>query len=91
MDRLAHGLQARKVDDAVDVVGGKDLGELLLVADIALDKLDGLARDCLDAVEHDRRGVAQVVKRDGLVPRVLQLDDGVASDEAGSAGNENLH
>lgn len=57
-DRFAHGLEAGKVNHAVDVMLGEDLAQLCLIADITLDKGDVDSRDGLDTVEDNRRCVA---------------------------------
>ena len=50
-DGLAHSLEARKVDDAVDLVLGEDLLEAVAVEQVALDEGDRLADDLGDALQ----------------------------------------
>ncbi len=88
---LADGLEAGEVDDAVDRRRGEHGVHGGLVADVALDERGAGTRDGLDAVENHRVGVAQVVVDDDLVARLLQLNDGVAANEAGATGNKNPH
>ena len=91
-DRLAYGLEAGKVDDAVDLVRGEDLLQCVAVVDVGDDELEvcgGLgADDGLDAVLDLCGGVGEVVHDDDLVAVLKQLDAGVAADEAGAAGHE---
>ena len=85
-DRLAHGLEAGKVDDAVDLVRGEDLLQRVAVVDVGDDELEvcgGLgADDGLDAVLDLGGGVGEVVHDDDLVAVLEQLDAGVAANEA---------
>ncbi len=48
LDRLANSLEPGKVDDGRDVVGVKDLFEVLGRADVPFDERDALADDLLD-------------------------------------------
>ncbi len=69
-------------------VPGEDLVEPGGVAEVDLVEDRSGTADLLDAVDGDRRGVDQVVDDDDVVARVDELDDGVASDVSGSAGDE---
>ena len=90
--RLADGLKAGKVDDAVDLMGIEDLVHRIAVEHVGLvegEVLGGLvAHDGLDAVDGDGAGVGEVIDDDDLVAALEQLNDGVGTDEAGTAGNE---
>ena len=90
--RLADGLKAGEVDDAVDLVGIEDLVHRIAVEHVGLvegEVLGGLvAHDGLDAVDGDGAGVGEVIDDDDLVAALEQLNDGVGTDETGTAGNE---
>ena len=79
------------MNHAVDVMLGEDLAQLCLIADIALDKGHLDARDCLDALENNGRGIAEVVVGNGLMTSFDELDDCMAPDEARSTRYKNLH
>jgi hypothetical protein len=61
------------------------------VADVAFDEIEGFAGDLLHPLLHRPAGVGQVVDHDHVVARILQLDDGVGTDIAHAASNQNLH
>ena len=90
--RLADGLKAGKVDDAIDLMGIEDLVHGLAVEHVGLvegEVLGGLfAHDGLDAVDSDSAGVGEVIDDDDLVAALEQLNDGVRADKAGATGNE---
>ena len=90
--RFADGLKAGEVDDAVDLVGIEDLVHRIAVEHVGLvesEVLGGLvAHDSLDAVDGDGAGVGEVIDDDDLVAAFEQLNDGVGTDEAGTAGNK---
>ena len=90
--RLANGLKAGEVDDAVDLVGIEDLVHRIAVEHVGLvegEVLGGLvAHDGLDAVDGNGAGVGEVIDDDDLVAALEQLNDGVRADKAGAAGNE---
>ena len=90
--RLANGLKAGEVDDAVDLVGIEDLVHRIAVEHVGLvegEVLGGLvAHDGLDAVDGNGAGVGEVIDDDNLVATLEQLNDGVRADKAGAAGNE---
>ena len=80
------------MDDAVDLVGIEDLVHRIAVEHVGLvegEVLSGLvAHDGLDAVDGDGAGVGEVIDDDDLVAALEQLNDGVGTDETGTAGNE---
>ena len=90
--RLADGLKAGKVDDAVDLMGIEDLVHRIAVEHVGLvegEVLGGLvAHDGLDAVDGDGAGVGEIIDDDDLVATFEQLNDGVRADKAGATGNE---
>ena len=65
--------------------------ELLFVADVDLVECRHLAGDALDAGKRLLGAVAKVVHNRHFMPGVEQLHHGMAADESGSSGNENLH
>ena len=90
--RLADGLKAGEVDDAVDLMGIEDLVHGIAVEHVGLvegEVLGGLvAHDGLDTVDGDGAGVGEVVDDDDLVATLEQLNDGVRADKAGATGYE---
>ena len=90
--RLADGLKAGEVDDAVDLMGIEDLVHRIAVEHVGLvegEVLGGLvAHDGLDAVDGDGAGVGEIIDDDDLVATLEQLNDGVRADKAGATGNE---
>ncbi len=92
LHRLAHGLEAGKVNHAVDLVVGEDLLQGLTVVDVGPIKGQVLgaifAHDGVDAVDDLLRRVGEVVHDDGVVACIEQLDHGVAANEPGTAGDE---
>jgi hypothetical protein len=89
--RLADGFQAGEVDHGIDLVGGKSRFHRRAVADVGLDQFKGLAGNLLNALLHRALGIREVVDHDHVVPGILQLDDGVGTDIAHAARNQNLH
>ena len=69
--RLADGLKAGKVDDAVNLMGIEDLVHRIAVEHVGLvegEVLGGLvAHDGLDAVDGDGAGVGEIIDDDDLV------------------------
>ena len=90
--RLADGLKAGEVDDAVDLMGVEDLVHGLAVEHVGLVEGEVLgslfAHDGLDAVDGDGAGVGKVIDDDDLVAALEQLNDGVRADKAGATGYE---
>ena len=80
------------MDHAVDLVFGEDALEGRAVVDVGAverEVLGGLvAHDGADAADDLFGGVGEVVDDNDLVATLEQLDDGVRSDKAGAAGNE---
>ena len=90
--RLADGLKAGKVDDAVNLMDIEDFVHRIAVEHVGLiegEVLGGLvAHDGLDAVDGDGAGVGEIIDDDDLVATLEQLNDGVRADKAGATGNE---
>jgi hypothetical protein len=89
--RLAHGLEPGEVDDARDVVFAEDLLHRGAVAHVGLDAAGLFPRDLLQALEHARRAVAEVVGQKHVAARQLHGDACVAADVPGTAGQKNGH
>ena len=89
---LAHGLEAREVDHAVDVERVEDGVEGVAVVDVGAhegETLGGLVpHDGVDAVQHLLARVGQVVHDDDLVALLQQAYHRVAADEPAAAGDE---
>ena len=71
--RLAHSLEARKVDHAIDRLLGKESVEHCAIAHIGLYKSEVGIGQFLDAFQHSNAAVAQVVHDQHLVPCVQQF------------------
>ena len=82
MYRLAHGLEAGKMDDAVDLLLGKNAVESGAVAHVHLIELQGLARDLLDPSARLRAAVDEIVHHDDIHALLEQLHARVAADVA---------
>src|SRR5574343_98653 len=75
--RFAHGLEAGKVDHAIDAVPGKDLVQCCTIAYIGLDKMEAGTTELIEPVEYLDAAVAQVVHDDHLVAGLHEFDCGV--------------
>ena len=77
-----------KIDDGAGLVLGEQLGDEVEVADVALD--EDVARVALERGEVlEVAGVGQRVEvDDGLVGMGQPVEDEIAADEAGAAGDE---
>ena len=91
MYRLAHGLEAGKMDDAVDLLLGKNAVESGAVAHVHLIELQGLARDLLDPSARLRAAVDEIVHHDDIHALLEQLHARVAADVAHAAGHQYGH
>ena len=90
--RLANGLEACEVDDALDIgILGEDGVQSLGIAEVGLIELGPHPGDGLDAIQDDLLTVAEIIDNDGGLAGFDELDDGMGTDEAGSAGDENRH
>ena len=84
-----------EIGDAADHRGARDqlvavrgeLGQKLRVLGVALDEV--VARVAIEAAL-DRPVLAEVVDADNFMPRLQQVGDEVAADEAGGAGDKDL-
>jgi hypothetical protein len=77
------------VDDAVDGgVFGKHLVEGLLVGDVDLVEIRSAARQQLDAVKGNLRGVVEAVDNDDIVAGVQQGQSREGADVARSTADE---
>ena len=88
---FAHGLEAGEVDDGVDLMRGENFLQRGAVADIRLVEHRFDARDGLNLLDDIGLGIGQIVHDNDLVPRLLQLHAGVASDKPGAAGDKYFH
>ena len=86
-DAFADRLEAREMDDRVDLGLGKDLFKTLAVEEVDLVEFEVLAGDLADAVEGLGLGVDKVVDNDEFLPAFEKLDAGVGADIAGAAGD----
>ena len=86
--RLAHRLEAGKVDGGIDRVARQQPAHGLAVADIALDHLRAAPGQLGDPVDDPGRGVAEIVEDDDIVTGAQQLDHRVRTDVTGTAGHQ---
>ena len=89
--RLAHGLQAGKVHDAVDGVSLKDAVQSGLIPDVRLVIGQGLSGDLLNSLESLGAAVHEVISHHDLHPLFQKLYAGMAADIAGAASYEYCH
>ena len=90
-DGFAHGLQTGKVDAAANLIFGKDFAQQCLIPNIALVEFDRFAGQFLNALQTLRIGVAQIIDDDNTIVAIQQLDAGMGTNIAGTAGNKNIH
>ena len=76
------------MDHGSDRVLGEHAVEQGGIADVALDEGRAAAAQRLEAVEHARVAVVEVVDDDEVVARLGERHAGVRADEAGAAGDE---
>ena len=88
MDAAVNVRFGGKIDDGAGLVLGEELGDEVEVADVALD--EDMARVALQGGEVlEVAGVGQRVEIDDrLIGMGQPVEDEVAADEAGSAGDE---
>jgi len=86
--RIGYCLQPREMYDCVDPMITERAIEQAGVANVSLDEAGPLAGDLLDAVNDDRRAVAEIVEHDGVVAGVDQFDTGMRAHIAGAAGEK---
>ena len=82
---LAHCLQAGEVDTRIELVLVKDLLQAFTVTDIYLIERYILADDLCNPLQGDRRRVVKVVNYYSLMACLCKFNQGVASDETGTA------
>lgn len=71
--RLAHGLGARKVDQALDGVLGKEQIKRCTIARVSLYKFDVGVGQLVEALQHGDVAVSQAVHDQHRVPCVAQF------------------
>lgn len=74
LDTFADSLQSGEMDAGVELVLVENLLEGVAVADVGLVEFNGFASQCFDAVEGDRRRVAEVVGDDNIVAGLAKFD-----------------
>ena len=87
LDAFAYGLQAREVDDGVDLVLGEDFLQALPVQKVGFVEFEVLAGDLPDVVQGFGLGVDEVVHDDDVLACIEKLHAGVGADVPGAAGN----
>ena len=91
--RLVHGfadcLEAREMDDCVRLLRVKYTVQCFPVPDVRFIERNFLSGNGLDSADDLRACVVQVVQYDRFMPRVLQLDHGMASDKACTTSHQN--
>ena len=70
---------------------GENMGQQSFVPDIPFKKGQLLAGKLLDTLQTFRIGIAQIVDDDHAVAAFQQLQTGMGTDIAGTAGNKNVH
>jgi len=76
------------VDDGLETMPGEQAEYRGLVAKVHAIALDGFAEDPLQAQQHTRRTVGEVVGDDQAMPALGKRNAGVAADIAGTAADE---
>ena len=89
--RLAYRLQARKMNDRVDLLLVEDRVHSLPVQDVRLVKGHMLSGDLLHTVKRLFAGIIQVVYYYHIVAGFQEFYTGVASDKARTARYQNCH
>ena len=91
LHRLAHGLKPGKMNDAVDLLLGKNAVESGAVAHVHLIKFQRPARDLFDPFARLRAAVDKIVHHDDIHALLKQLHARVAADVAHAAGHQYGH
>ena len=99
-DALAHGLEAREMNNAVNIVFGKNALERVAIEHIVLIELHTLGstrrsfavgfrllHDLSDAINGLLAGIRQVVDNDHSIASLEQLDARMAANKASAAGD----
>ena len=90
-DGFAHRFQPREMYHAVYLFLGEDLAHLFDVAKIVLIELHVLSAKFAHAPDRLEFTVAQVVRNDGIVAVLHQVDHRMAADITGAARYQNAH
>ena len=88
---FANSLQTGEVDDSSDLIFCKDPAQQGLVSDIALIEFDLLAGELFHPVQALGVGVAEIVDHNDTIAAFQQLNTGMGTNIAGTAGNQNVH
>ncbi len=90
MDAAVNVRFGGKIDDGAGLVLGKQFGDEVEIADLALDEdVARIASQCGEVFEI--AGVSQRIEVDDRFIRLRQpVEDKIAADEAGAAGDKNL-
>ena len=91
LHRLAHGLEAREMNDAVDLLLGENAVEPGAVAHVHLIKFQRPARDLFDPSARLCAAVDEIVHHDDIHALLKQLHARVAADVAHAAGHQYGH
>ena len=91
MYRLTHGLEAREMNDAVDLLLGKNAVESGTVTHVHLIKFQRPARDLFDPSARLCTAVDKIVHNDDIHALLEQLHARVAADVAHAAGHQYGH
>ena len=88
---LTDGLEAREVDDRIDLLLRKQVLGLVVVGEVERTHVQRHTGQCFEATHHRRLGVGEGVDDDHVVPCRDELKDGVRADVAGTTRDENAH
>ena len=88
---FAHGLQAREMNDAADLIFRENFAQQRFITDITFVKFQTLSGELLHTVQALRVGIAQIVNDHHAVTAFQQFHAGMAADITGAAGNQNIH
>ena len=82
---FANSLETCKVNHRVNFIGGEKLSHCFFVANVCLNEGGALACDRFDIIEHFDFGIQEIVNDDNFFADVLQFNNGMRTDIAGSA------
>ena len=89
---FSNGLEARKMNNAIDMVGIKDTIEFRAIIDIGFVKRPAfgilLAHNGFNTVDDFFRRVGKIVNDNRFVAAIEQLNHRMAANESGASGNE---
>ena len=90
-DRLAYGLEPGKMNYGAEIETLENIAQGCRIADISFDD-DGLfAADCRDPSNYRARTIGKIIKYHRLVAGLQKLDDGMRTDVAGTASDQDRH